>query len=635
MKLEKAIGWDKGSLESLLEYYIGGDWGKNPEHQDEGMDLAYCIRGSEIRNWAEDKGKTASLRKIKKNNITKRKLIEGDILVEISGGGPEQPVGRTILIDKAALSFEPETPKICTNFLRLIRPLKTINSKYLNLYLQLFYSSGEIVNFQNGSNNLRNLKFPEFLKITIPFPIIKEQLLIVEKIEELFSELDKGIENLKTAQQQLKVYRQSVLKRAFEGKLTNYNIKDGELPEGWAELPMGTVIEKPTYGTSKKCDYPPIGRGVLRIPNIINGIVNASDLKFAEFDKSEINAYNLKDGDLLIIRSNGSVSIVGKCALITKKEENYLYAGYLIRLRPIKKLVNPKYLSYILSSSNLRNQIEDKAKSTSGVNNINANELKELIITVCSIEDQNKVVQEIESRLSVCDKIEETITNSLQQGEALRQSILKKAFEGKLVNAKVQPLYKPKNTYFYQMQLLGIVAAASKDKGINHGEMTIAKYAYLLDKVYQIPTYYEYKRWHLGPYPPEIKKAINNSKFFTKKDNAIAVNDIDSLTKYINPYTHKLNNAVNDLSEIFLVYSGKERSHQIELLATVCKVIEDIQSTDLKAVRESMAEWKIDLVTTHFKNKAEKFSEKETLDCIKLIIGKGWELNLMKQDGSV
>lgn len=264
-------------------------------------------------------------------------------------------------------------------------------------------------------------------------PSKKQQAAIVSKIEELFSELDKGIENLKTAQQQLKTYRQAVLKWAFEGKLTNKNVKDGELPKGWIYAVMGQVIEKPKYGTSKKCDYESKGVGVLRIPNIGNGFVDNTDLKFAAFEKAEIETYRLKEGDILTIRSNGSVDLVGKCALISKKDESYLYAGYLIRLRPIKEKVDPKYLINILSSIDLRNQIEHKAKSTSGVNNINSEELATLKIQLPPLEEQNRIVQEIESRLSVADKMEEGITQSLQQAEALRQSILKKAFSGELI----------------------------------------------------------------------------------------------------------------------------------------------------------------------------------------------------------
>jgi type I restriction enzyme, S subunit len=263
-------------------------------------------------------------------------------------------------------------------------------------------------------------------------PPRKIQQQIVSKIEELFSELDKSIEQLKTAQQQLKVYRQAVLKWAFEGKLTNENVKDGELPKGWRMVNLGEVIEKPKYGTSKKCDYGIEGIGVLRIPNVVKGVVDSKDLKFAKFGASEIETYSLKEGDILTIRSNGSVEIVGKSALITKKDEAFLYAGYLIRLRPLKKIISPKYLINILSSISLRNQIERKAKSTSGVNNINSDELAGLQISLPTIEEQNKIVQEVESRLSVADKLNETITNSLQHSEALRQSILKKAFDGKL-----------------------------------------------------------------------------------------------------------------------------------------------------------------------------------------------------------
>ena len=163
MKINIPEDWKSLSLNDTLDYIIGGDWGKDENFEDPDYGYAYCIRGSEIKNWEINKGNTSTLRKIKKGNIEKRKLCEGDILVEISGGGPEQPLGRTVLIDKDVLNFQPEIPKICTNFLRLLRPKKDFDSKFLHLYLSLFYYSGEIVKYQGGSNNLRNLKFPDFV----------------------------------------------------------------------------------------------------------------------------------------------------------------------------------------------------------------------------------------------------------------------------------------------------------------------------------------------------------------------------------------------------------------------------------------------------------------------------------------
>lgn len=330
---------------------------------------------------------------------------------------------------------------------------------------------------------------------TIDFPLapLLEQKAIVAKIEQLFSELDNAVANLKTAKAKLKIYRQAVLKKAFEGELTcEWREKQTNLPtadelleqikkerevhykqqlEEWKQavkdgikqtkpkkqkelnielnkITLGSLIEEVKYGTSKKCDYGIDGTGVLRIPNIADGYIDNTDLKFAKFSNEEITQYKLKTGDILIIRSNGSVKLVGKPALINENDTKYLYAGYLIRLRPYQTILNSKYLYYQLISHELRKQIEEKAKSTSGVNNINSGEIESLLLSIQSLKEQSQIVQEIESRLSVCDKIEETIETSLVKSEALRQSILKKAFEGKLLskqeleNIKNHPEYE-------------------------------------------------------------------------------------------------------------------------------------------------------------------------------------------------
>ncbi len=315
--------------------------------------------------------------------------------------------------------------KVKSSAMKILAPVcKLVNIKYVFWYMQTI---------RVNADTHKRYWISHYSKLPILIPPLPEQQRIVARIEELFSSLDKGIESLKTAQQQLKVYRQAVLKWALEGKLTCPDVKDGEMPQGWEKMNLGMVIEQPKYGTSKKCSYNLKGKGVLRIPNISNGLIDDSDLKYAEFDSDEIETYRLKEGDLLTIRSNGSVDLVGKCARINKKDKDYLFAGYLIRLRPIKGKMLSKYLLHVLASIDLRVQIETKAKSTSGVNNINSDELKSLVIPICPLPDQHAIVAEIESRLSVCDKIEESIEESLKQAEALRQSILKKAFEGKLV----------------------------------------------------------------------------------------------------------------------------------------------------------------------------------------------------------
>jgi len=291
----------------------------------------------------------------------------------------------------------------------------------------------------------------------IYLPPFAEQKRIVAKIEELFSEIDKVLENLQKAQNLLTAYRQSILKNAFGGKLTEKWRKNNKetlkivnpkeaadlqtidnifqcLPSGWSYTQLGTVIEEPKYGTSKKCTHAPDGLGVLRIPNITNGSVDTTDLKYAQFDDAEKASYNLLSGDILIIRSNGSASIVGKCALVTENAEKYLFAGYLIRLRPHKHLISPRFLNLLLSSHFLRTQIESKAKSTSGVNNINSSELQSLLIPICELKEQEIIVKEIENIQSSINEMRKEITNQIDKSNLLKQSILKKAFSGALVS---------------------------------------------------------------------------------------------------------------------------------------------------------------------------------------------------------
>ena len=263
----------------------------------------------------------------------------------------------------------------------------------------------------------------------IPLPPLPEQHRIVAKIEALFSQLDNGIAQLKTAQAQLKVYRQAVLKWAFEGRLTNKDVQEGELPEGWKWVKLGEACKNVEYGSAAKSKE--TGKiPVLRMGNIQGGRFDWSDLVYTN-DEAEISKYILRKDDVLFNRTN-SPELVGKTA-IYKGERPAIFAGYLIRINRIEEMLDGNFLSYFLNSE-FAKQYGNSVK-TDGVNqsNINGQKLKNYPLPLPPLPEQHRIVQEIESRLSVCDKLEETIAQALQQSEALRQSILKRAFEGRLV----------------------------------------------------------------------------------------------------------------------------------------------------------------------------------------------------------
>ena len=280
------------------------------------------------------------------------------------------------------------------------------------------------------STTIPSLAKTDLLKIDISLPPLPEQHAIVSKIEELLSELEKGKQQLETAQQQLKIYKQAVLKWAFEGKLTNKDVKDGELPKGWRHATLGDVCENVEYGSaakSKKTGKIP----VLRMGNIQNGKFDWDDLVYTD-DKEEIEKYLLKKNDVLFNRTN-SAEWVGKTA-IYKGERPAIFAGYLIRINRKEDLIDAQFLTYYLNS--LEAKMYGDTVRSFGVNqsNINGTKLKTYPLRLPLLTEQQFIVQEIESRLSVCSKVEETITTSLAQAETLRQSILKKAFEGKLIS---------------------------------------------------------------------------------------------------------------------------------------------------------------------------------------------------------
>jgi type I restriction enzyme S subunit len=163
--------------------------------------------------------------------------------------------------------------------------------------------------------------------------------------------------------------------------------------------------------------------------NIQKGRIDWNDLVYTS-EPDEIEKYILSRDDVLFNRTN-SPELVGKTA-VYKAEKPAVYAGYLIRVNQIPTLCLADYLNYYLNSHPAK--VYGNSIKTDGVNqsNINGEKLKSYPLPYCSLPEQVQVVQEIESRLSVCDKLSETIDASLLQAETLRQSILKKAFEGKM-----------------------------------------------------------------------------------------------------------------------------------------------------------------------------------------------------------
>ena len=271
----------------------------------------------------------------------------------------------------------------------------------------------------------RHFQFLE--KEQIPVPPLPEQQAIVAKIEELLSDLENGKQQLQTAQQQLKVYRQSLLKWAFEGKLTNKNVKAGELPKGWKWVKVSEISNVVRGGSPRPAGDPKYYDGTIPFLKV-RDITKDSGTYLTTFE------YTIKEAGLhktrqikpntLLLSNSGATLGVPKICMIDATMNDGIAAFLDLDARSNLYL----YYFWLSKTKELRNINMGAAQP-----NLNTDIIKNYLVPYCSLDEQQLIVDELEAKLTVCDKIEETISQSLQQAETLRQSILKKAFEGKLV----------------------------------------------------------------------------------------------------------------------------------------------------------------------------------------------------------
>ncbi len=373
--------------------------------------------------------------------------------------------------------------------------------EFIPHFLAYFLQQGVVRDFlsHNASGvggSLTRVRASIFEQVPFPLPPLAEQERIVAKIEELFSELEAGEESLRVARRQLGVYRQSLLKQAFEGKLTaqwrtqnpgklespaqllariqfarqtryEQQLKDWELalakwekgdrssskprrpstpeaiealpteiqddmaqlPSSWFWGQLGSMTLGVEYGTAAKSSE--TGEcPVIRMGNLQGGEIDWGDLVFTS-DETEIADYRLAPGDVLFNRTN-SPELVGKTA-IYRGNRPAVFAGYLIRVNQISSVVCSGYLNYFLNSGVAREY--GNSVKTDGVNqsNINGAKLAGYPFPYCSLPEQQEIVRLLDEQFDVIDQNEREIDAALQRSEALRQSILKEAFTGRLV----------------------------------------------------------------------------------------------------------------------------------------------------------------------------------------------------------
>ena len=379
---------------------------------------------------------------------------------------------------------------------RLIPNTKNFSDKFLFLCLQPYLNA---INAETSSVTVKHLSSRTIGEIPLPLPPLPEQHRIVAKIEELFSELDKGIGNLKTARAQLKVYRQALLKQAFEGKLTalwreqhydqletaaalqqriqqeraqryqqqladwQTNVKQGslvqragkpkspkplppltaeelaelpELPEGWGWVKLAHIQSHDNYAVKagpfgsalKKEFYVHDGYKIYGQEQVIRGDSEYGNYFVDASKYKELSSCAVKPFDILI----SLVGTIGKVLVLPETAKPGIINPRLVKITLNLDCYRASFFKSYFESGFLRSLYAKESQGTT-MDILNLGMIQRLPYPLCALEEQKVILELLDAQLSEVDQLELTITTSLQQAEALRQSILKKAFAGLLV----------------------------------------------------------------------------------------------------------------------------------------------------------------------------------------------------------
>lgn len=427
-------GWSSRTLEELTPPDAPIQYGILQPGPDVPGGVPY-VRPTEIRNDTID---AAALRRTSPAIATKYRraaLKGGDVLLSIVGS-----IGKVAVVPASL-----DGANITQSSARIRPIVHQVAPEFLAWFLRSPLAHTQFDDVQLGTGVPR-LNIGDVRRFVMPLPSLLEQRRVVERIEHLSQSVTRAGDRLLKAASALRRFRQAVLAAACDGQLTSGwqgsrrgTPSSGDVDSPWPVVAAGSLFEVADYGTSVRCDRDvPEGIPVLRIPNIASGRLDISDLKFAPRKSLKAGEADVREGDILVCRTNGSLDLIGKAAVIRGLSRPHSFASYLIRLRVRGDSVLPDFFHLFLSSPAGRAQIERESRTTAGQYNLNLRILNELELPLPPLPEQHEIVRRVESLFALADAIEKRVASASARADKLTQAILAKAFRGELVPTEAE-----------------------------------------------------------------------------------------------------------------------------------------------------------------------------------------------------
>lgn len=404
--MKTKTNWQNLQLQDIGSIVAGGTPStKNPNNF--GGDVAW-ITPADLTGYTDkyiSKGKR-NLSKTGLKNSSAILLPKGSVLCS-----SRAPIGYVVIAEN----------EIATNqgFKNIVPNTKIANSEYLYYFLK--GNKDLITSFASGTTFLE-VSAKRFSAIPIPVPPMAEQKRIVKKIEELFGVIDEQVKRLEATRAALVSYRQSILQQAFSGKLHKTTDWKKIMLQEAVDINPKTVL--PALSDSEMVSFLPMPA------------IQEESLEYAEqkssFGKVKKGYTKFRDEDVLFAKITPCMEN-GKGCIVHNLSHGIGFGSTEFHVLRCHKDVSPKFIYYFVIRRTFRAEAKNKMSGAVGQQRVPAEFLKEYSFACPSLPEQKAIVKKIENAFAFADKAQAAIIGALEQAKQLKQSILKRAFEGKLV----------------------------------------------------------------------------------------------------------------------------------------------------------------------------------------------------------
>jgi len=416
--------WESQPLRSLLADDLSGDWG-----DDEGEVTLSVLRSTNFTDSGNLKLDDIAKRGFTRSKADQIQVLANDILVERSGGGPNQPVGRVAMIRE-------EMPNTgFANFVQTLRPdTAKVNPEFLLWTLHQLNRSGFVEKLQHQTTQMRNLDLRDYLKALLPVPTDPaEQTRIAETLKAADDHIRAIEEQIRKAERVKKALLQSVFTVGMPGRsVTPQEFGWGLAPAGWVETTIRKLVTEPIgNGTSPDAArQEPPGYPTLNVSSIRNGRCDQSKISYIELPEDAAASFAVGQGDFFVLRGNGNRDFVAIGGLLIEEPQSGLvFSDLLIRLRFDRSKVLPEFMKCLWQSPPFLRRLQSYAVTGSGLWKIGQRSISRLKLAVPTDIGEQKDIAAI---FDAQEELLLSLTTHLNAARRVKQSLLQNLLTGKI-----------------------------------------------------------------------------------------------------------------------------------------------------------------------------------------------------------